>query len=108
MQDRDLYESLDATLRSLGEEKRNLVISTLEANGISFRPNSVDVRSIDRILFELFGMGSDALMILAYGRLNKKLLIGFDDSQVANAVDKIRKWVEITNSNNGRNPAATV
>src|SRR5688572_22369310 len=107
LKDRDLYESLDATLRSLGEEKRNLVISILEANDIPFRPNSVDVRSIDRILFELFGMGSEALMVLAYGRLNKRMVIGFDDTQVANAVDKIRKWVEIT-SNNGRNSAATV
>jgi hypothetical protein len=36
-------------------------------------------------------------MISAYSRLNKKLLIGFDDSQFANATDKIRKWIEIKN-----------
>ena len=107
LKDIDLYESLDATLWSLGEEKRSLVIATLEANGIPFRPSSVDVRSIDRVLFELFGMGSGALMVLAYSRLNKKMVIGFDDTQVANAVDKIRKWIEVT-SNDGRNSAATV
>lgn len=97
LRDIDLYESLDATLLSLGEEKRNLVLSALETNGIPFRPSSVDIRSIDRVLFELFGMGSEALMVLAYGRLNKKMVIGFDDSKVGNAVDKIRKWIELTN-----------
>jgi hypothetical protein len=51
LRDIDLYESLDATLLSLGEEKRNLVLSALETNGIPFRPSSVDIRSIDRVLF---------------------------------------------------------
>lgn len=101
LQDRDLYESLDTMLWSLGEEKRKFVISTLEANGIPFRPSSIDIRSIDRVLFKLFGAGSEALMTLAYGRLNKKLMIGFDDSHVASAVDKIRKWIEITNDATG-------
>jgi hypothetical protein len=101
LRDIDLYESLDATLWSLGEEKRNLVISALEANGVPFRPSSIDIRSVDRVLFELFGMGSEALMVLAYGRLNKKMVIGFDDSKVGNAVDKIRKWIEVTNDATG-------
>jgi hypothetical protein len=101
LRDIDLYESLDATLLSLGEEKRNLVLSALETNGIPFRPSSVDIRSIDRVLFELFGMGSEVLMVLAYGRLNKKMVIGFDDSKVGNAVDKIRKWIELTNDATG-------
>lgn len=96
MQDRDLYESLDATLRSLGKEQRNLVIATLEANNIPFRPGNIDARSVDRVLFELFGMGSEALMISTYGRLCKKTMIGFDDTQVASAIDKIRKWLEVT------------
>jgi hypothetical protein len=98
LRDRDLYESLDATLWSLGEEARSVVISSLEADGIPFRPDCVDIRSIDRVLFELFGIGSDALMIEAYRRLNKRRAIGFDDSRIASAVDKIRKWIEITNA----------
>ena len=96
MQDRDLYESLDATLRSLGKEQRNLVIAALEANKVSFRPGNTDARSVDRVLFELFGMGSEALMVSAYSRPSKKMLIGFDDSEIANAIDKIRKWLEVT------------
>jgi hypothetical protein len=40
-------------------------------------------------------------MVLAYGRLNKKMVIGFDDSKVGNAVDKIRKWIELTNDATG-------
>ena len=96
MQDIDLYESLDATLRSLGQDQRNLVIATLESNGIPFRPSNIDIRSIDRVLFELFGMGSEALMVSAYGRLYKKMQLGFDDTEIANAVDKIKKWLEVT------------
>ena len=96
MQDRDLYESLDATLRSLGKEQRNLVIATLEANRIPFRPGDIDIRSVDKVLFELFGMGSEALMISAYSRLCRKMMIGFDDSEIASSIDKIRKWLEVT------------
>ena len=96
MQNRDLYESLDATLRSLGKEQRNLVIATLETNNIPFRPDHIDARSVDRVLFELFGTGSEALMISAYSRLCRKTIIGFDDSEVASAIDKIRKWLEVT------------
>lgn len=96
MQDIDLYESLDATLRSLGQEQRNLVIATLEANGIPFRPGNMDIRSIDKVLFQLFGTGSEALMVSAYGRLTKKMMIGFDDTEIASAIDKIRKWLEVT------------
>jgi hypothetical protein len=96
LQDRDLYESLDATLRSLGKEQRNLVIATLEANRIPFRPGSVDVRSIDRVLFELFGMGSEALMVSTYSRLCRKMMLGFDDGEITSAIDKIRKWLEVT------------
>lgn len=96
MQDRDFYESLDATLRSLGEEQRNLVISTLESNGIPFRPGNVDISSVDKVLFELFGTGSEALMISVYSRLSKKKKIGFDDTEITSAVDRIRKWLEVT------------
>ena len=95
MQDIELYESLDATLRLLGEQQRNLVITTLESNGISFRPSNIDIRSVDRVLFELFGTGSEALMVSAYCRLYKKQQLGFDDTEIANAVDKIRKWLEV-------------
>lgn len=96
LRDKDIYESLDATLWSLGKEARSVVISTLEADRIPFRPDCVDIRSIDRVFFELFGVGSDALMIEAYRRLNKRLAIGFDDSRIASAVDKMRKWIEVT------------
>jgi hypothetical protein len=96
LQDRDIYESLDATLRSLGREQRSLVIATLEANKIPFRPGNIDIRSIDRVLSELFGMGSEALMISTYSRLCRKMMLGFDDGEIAGAIDKIRKWLEVT------------
>ncbi|MEW6603274.1 MAG: hypothetical protein AB1351_01130 [Thermoproteota archaeon] len=96
MQDRDFYESLDATLRSLGEDQRKLVITALESSGVPFRPGNIDIGSVDRVLFELFGIGSEALMTYTYSRLRKKMLIGFDDTEIANAVDKIRKWLEVT------------
>jgi len=85
-------------LWSLGRETRSIVISILEANGIPFRPDRIDPASIDRVLFELFGMGSDAMMIEAHRRLDKKMVRGFDDSQIASAVDKIRKCIEVKNT----------
>lgn len=96
MLERDFYESLDATLRSLGEDQRNLVIAALESNGVPFRPGNIDIRSVERVLFRLFGMGSEALMTYASDRLYKKILLGFDDTEIASAVDKIRKWLEVS------------
>jgi hypothetical protein len=96
-----LYESLDATLFSLGKHTRDLVISTFEAKHVTFRPQSVDAEKVDRVLYDLFGMGSDAIMVSAYDRLNRRLAIGFDDSLTRSSVEKIRKWLEI----NGREPA---
>jgi hypothetical protein len=49
-------------LWSLGREQRSLVISALEANEVQFRPDGIDIRSIDRVLFELFGTGSLILL----------------------------------------------
>lgn len=96
-----LYESLDATLSSLGRHTRDLVISTFEAKRVTFRPQSVDAEKVDRVLYDLFGMGSDSIMISAYGRLTKRRALGFDDSLTQSSVEKIRKWLEV----NGREPA---
>lgn len=90
-----LYESLDATLSSLGKHTRDLVISTFEAKHATFRPHSVDAEQVDKVLYDLFGMGSYAIMISAYGRLDRRLAIGFDDSFTQSSVEKIRKWLEI-------------
>jgi hypothetical protein len=92
--DADLYESLDAELSSLGEKTRSLVISTLEAKGVLFRPQSLDAEKIDEILRELFGTGSDAIMSSAHNRLQQKLVLGFDESQMAGSLQKIKKWLE--------------
>ena len=96
--DSDLYESLDSALSSLGIPTRNLVLCILESRGISFRPHSVDLKAVDHVLIELFGIGSGAIIDLAYQRMGSKLLIGFDDSQISDPVEKIRKWLEV-NSN---------
>ncbi len=93
--DADLYESLDSALRSLGEETRNIVISAFEARRISFRPEYVDVGAIDRVLYELFGLGSSAIMVAASHRLKTKLVLGFDESKLTSPVQKILKWLEI-------------
>ena len=63
-----------------------------------FRPQAVDVKSVDRILIELFGFGSDAIIDLAWSRLNSRLVMGFDESKVTDPVEKIRIWLEV-NSN---------
>ncbi len=93
--DADLYESLDSALRSLGEETRNIVISTFEARRISFRPENVDTEAVDRVLYELFGLGSSAIMVAANNRLRTKLALGFDESRLTSPVQKILKWLEI-------------
>lgn len=93
--DADLYESLDSALRSLGEETRNIVISVFEARRISFRPETVDIKAVDRVLYELFGLGSSAIVVAASHRLNAKLVLGFDESKLTNPVHKILKWLEI-------------
>ncbi|MCI0562188.1 MAG: hypothetical protein MN733_27195 [Nitrososphaera sp.] len=96
--DIDLYDSLDSTLWSLGEKTRNLVISAFELNGVSFRPSNVDVKGVDKVLSELFGIGANAIMVTAFDNLNRKLVIGFDDTKIADPVLKIRKWLEINGS----------
>lgn len=93
--DADLYESLDSALRSLGEETRNVVISAFEVRRISFRPENVDIKAVDRVLYELFGLGSSAIMVAAGHRLKTKLILGFDESKLTNPVQKILKWLEI-------------
>lgn len=93
-----LYESLDATLFSLGKHTRDLVISTFKAKHVMFRPQSLDAEKVGGVLYDLFGMGSGAIMISAYDRLNRRLAIGFDDSLTRSSVEKIRKWLEV----NGR------
>jgi hypothetical protein len=93
--DADLYESLDSALRSLGDETHNIVISAFELRRISFRPESVDVKAVDKVLFELFGLGSSAILVAASHRLNTKLILGFDESKLTNPVHKMLKWLEI-------------
>ncbi len=93
--DADLYESLDSALQSLGEETRNIVISAFEARRISFRPEAVDIKAVDRVLYELFGLGSSAIMVAANHRLKTKLVLGFYASKLNNPVQKILKWLEI-------------
>jgi hypothetical protein len=100
--DSDLYESLDSALASLGFPTRNLVLSVIESRHISFRPDSVDLKSVDRVLIELFGIGSRAIIDLARRRLDSKMLIGFDESRVADPVEKIRMWLEINRSRERR------
>lgn len=95
LSDADLYESLDSALWSLGEETRNIVISAFEVRRISFRPEKVDVKAVDRVLYELFGLGSSAIMVAASRRFSTKLFLGFDESKLANPVQKILKWLEI-------------
>ena len=92
--DVDLYESLDSALLSLGEETRNIVLSAFELSRTSFRPESVDVKAVDRVLYELFGLGSSAIMVAASHRLSTKLALGFDESKLTNPVHKILKWLE--------------
>jgi hypothetical protein len=94
----DIYESLDSALWALGSQTRNLVISTIESNGILFRPHAVDVKSVDKILIELFGIGSNAIIDLACHRLHSKLLIGFDESRISDPVEKIKVWLEVNNN----------
>lgn len=95
LSDGDLYESLDSALWELGLPTRNLVISTIESRGASFRPQAVDIAAIDKVLIELFGIGSAAIIGLAYERLNSRLRIGFDESRVSDPVEKIRKWLDV-------------
>lgn len=96
--DTDVYESLDSALWALGPPTRDLIISAIESRGVLFRPQAVDIKSVDRILIELFGIGSNAIIDLARHRLNSRLVIGFDESRVSDPVEKIRIWLEV-NSN---------
>lgn len=96
--DADIYESLDSALSALGAPTRDLVISAIESKGVLFRPQAVDVKSVDRVLIELFGVGSNAIIEAACHRLNSRLVIGFDESRVSDPVEKIRIWLEV-NSN---------
>jgi hypothetical protein len=91
--ERDLYESLDSALWTLGVPTRNLVISTIESRGLTFRPHEVDFKAVDRVLLELFGIGSSAIMNLAWRRLDSKMLMGFDESRVSDPVEKIKRWL---------------
>jgi hypothetical protein len=93
--DADIYESLDSALWALGSQTRDLVVFTIESRGIQFRPHSVDVKSVDKILIELFGIGSSAITDLACNRLHSKLLIGFDESRISDPVEKIKIWLEV-------------
>ncbi|MGI0037476.1 MAG: hypothetical protein ACRD99_03880 [Nitrososphaera sp.] len=102
--DTDIYESLGSALLALGAPTRDLVISALESKGILFRPQAVDIKSVDQILIELFGVGSNAIIDLACHRLDSRLLIGFDESQISDPVEKIRIWLEV-NGNRGNKVA---
>ena len=93
--DRELYESLDSAISSLGIPTRNLVLSKMESQGVAFRPQDVDLDGVDCILIELFGVGSVAIMDLARRNLGSRLIIGFDDSRMQNPVDKIKMWLEV-------------
>ena len=97
----DIYESLDSALWALGSQTHDLVISMMESNEIVFRPHAVDIKSVDKVLIELFGVGSTAIINLACHRLHSKLLIGFDESRVSDPVEKIKIWLEV-NSNRRR------
>lgn len=96
--DADIYESLDSALWALGEPTRNLVILSIESRGVLFRPNAVDMKSVDQILMDLFGVGSNAIIDFARGRLHSKLVIGFDESRVSNPVEKIQLWLKVNNN----------
>ena len=63
-----------------------------------FRPQAVDIGSVDKVLIELFGIGSKAIIGLACRRLKEKMVVGFDESRVSNPVEKIKMWLEM-NSN---------
>ena len=91
--DSDLYESLDSALWALGVPTRNLVISTIESRGLVFRPQAVDFKAVDQVLIELFGIGSNVIIDLAWHRLDSKMLVGFDESRISDPVEKISKWL---------------
>jgi hypothetical protein len=93
--DADIYESLDSALWDLGAPTRDLVISAIESNGVLFRLQAVDIKSVDRVLIELLGVGSNAIIDAAFHRLNSRLVIGFDESRVSDPVEKIRIWLEV-------------
>ena len=94
----DIYESLDSALWALGSQTHDLVISMIESKGTLFRPHAVDIKSVDKILIELFGIGSSAIIDLARHRLHSKLLIGFDESRISDPVEKIKIWLEVNSS----------
>ena len=96
--DTEIYESLDSALWALGEATRNLVISSIESRGALFRPHAVDMKSVDQILMELFGVGSNAIIDLAQHRLHSKLAIGFDESRISSPVEKIQLWLRVNKS----------
>ena len=88
-----MYESLDSALWALGVPTRNLVISTIESRGLVFRPQAVDFKAADQVLIELFGIGSNVIIDLAWHRLDSKMLVGFDESRISDPVEKISKWL---------------
>ncbi len=94
----DLYESLDSALWSLGATTHDLVVSTMESRGVLFRPSQVDTKAVDRILIELFGVGSFSIIVLANQRLRSKMLIGFDDSRINDPVEKIQRWLKVSSN----------
>ncbi len=93
--DRELYESLDSAISSLGIPTRNFVLSKMESRGVAFRPQELDLEGVDSVLIELFGVGSLAILDLARRNLGSRMVIGFDDSRMQNPVDKIKMWLEV-------------
>src|SRR5690349_21766446 len=94
-----LYKSFEAAISALGERNKEVMIQLFEQQGITFGPESLDVRSVEELLSKLFGDGSDIVMDLAYQQLCKILGIEIDTTS-CRPVEKIIKVLELKPNSN--------
>jgi|SRR5581483_3024182 len=85
-----LYEAVDAALSELGSTLKRSIVSVIEQNTISFRPDYTDIRKIDGVVRSMLGAGADVVMYMIYRKLCKNLEVK-DYSPTINGTKPLEK-----------------
>lgn len=85
-----LYGAVDAALSELGSNLKKSIVSTIEQNNISFRPNYTDIIKVEGVIRSMVGAGADVVMYMIYRKLCKNLEIK-DYSPTINGAKPLEK-----------------